>query len=38
MLEFTSANYSEKYAIISQFYADLKAAEYDALATSKENY
>ena len=38
MLEFTSANYSEKYAIIAGFYADLKAAEYEALETSKQNY
>lgn len=38
MLEFTSANYSKKYAIISEFYADLKAAEYDALEASKSNY
>jgi TP901 family phage tail tape measure protein len=38
MLEFTSANYSKKYAIISEFYADLKAAEYEALEASKANY
>lgn len=38
MLEFTSANYSEKYAIIAGFYADLKAAEYESLENSKANY
>ena len=38
MLDFTSANYSERYRIISSFYADLKASEYEALENSKQNY
>ena len=38
MLDFTSSNYSEKYAIIAEYYANLKQLEMEALETSKENY
>lgn len=38
MLDFTKKAYSERYHIITSFYADLKAAEYEALEASKENY
>lgn len=38
MLDFTKANYSEKYRIITSYYADLKASESEALQASKENY
>ena len=38
MLDFTKKTFSERYHIITSFYADLKAAEYESLETSKENY
>ena len=38
MLDFTKKTFSERYHIIASFYADLKAAEYESLEASKENY
>ena len=38
MLDFTKKTFSERYHIITSFYADLKAAEYESLEASKENY
>jgi carbohydrate-binding DOMON domain-containing protein len=38
MLDFTSSNYSEKYAIIAEYYANVKNLEVKALEISKQNY
>ena len=37
-LEFTHANYSEKMAIVSQYYADLRLLENKQLEEAKQNY